>query len=133
MNRRERTKNDKLFKLKGNIRSLIRKSFKTSGAKKTSNTAKILGCSISEFKTHLENQFESWMNWNNYGMYHPKGERTWNIDHITPSKSAKTVEDIVRLNHYTNLRPLCSKQNREKWDTILFYCLFLFCYVDSVL
>jgi hypothetical protein len=30
----------------------------------------------------------------------------WEIDHITPISSAKTEEDIITLNHHTNLRPL---------------------------
>jgi hypothetical protein len=39
-----------------------------------------------------------------------------NIDHIEPlfPKNVKrTTEDIIRLNHYTNLQPLCSKINRD--------------------
>ena len=34
------------------------------------------------------------------------------IDHIIPLSSAKTEEDIIRLNHYTTLQPLCSYTNR---------------------
>jgi hypothetical protein len=34
--------------------------------------------------------------------------KSWDIDHIIPISSAKTKEDIIRLNHYTNLQPLCS-------------------------
>jgi hypothetical protein len=36
----------------------------------------------------------------------------WDIDHFIPVSSAKTEEDIVKLNHYTNLQPLCSYVNR---------------------
>ena len=59
--------------------------------------------------------FEPWMNWGNHG--NPKDgviepNKTWDIDHIIPLSSAKTEDDIIKLNHYTNLRPLCSYNNR---------------------
>jgi hypothetical protein len=30
-----------------------------------------------------------------------------------PISSAKTEEDVIRLNNYTNFQPLCSKVNRD--------------------
>ena len=38
----------------------------------------------------------------------------WHIDHIIPIASAITEEDVIRLNHYTNLRPLWAKDNLAK-------------------
>jgi 5-methylcytosine-specific restriction endonuclease McrA len=37
----------------------------------------------------------------------------WDIDHIIPISSAGSEENIIKLNHYTNLQPLCSKINRD--------------------
>ena len=71
-----------------------------------------MGCSLSEFKTHLESNFEDWMCWDNYGLYNGELNYGWDIDHIVPSSSAKTEEESVKLNHYTNLQPLCGKINR---------------------
>ena len=107
--------NDPLFNLNNNIGSLIRDSFRYKGFKKSSKTLIILGCSIEEFKQHLESKFETWMNWENKG--NPKDgilelNKTWDIDHIIPVSSAKTEEDIIKLNHYSNLQPLCSYTNR---------------------
>lgn len=34
------------------------------------------------------------------------------INHIIPISSAKTIEDVIRLNHYTNFQPLDSYENR---------------------
>lgn len=34
-------------------------------------------------------------------------------DHMIPVTSAKTEEEIIKRNHYTNLQPLCSKINRD--------------------
>lgn len=55
------------------------------------------------------------MNWGNYGNWNgvPTEPNTaWDIDHIIPSSSAKTEEELLKLNHYTNLKPLCSFTNR---------------------
>lgn len=106
---------DKLYRLKHNISCSIRQSFKRNGYTKNAKAYDILGCTFDEFKRHLESKFESWMNWGNYG--NPNGiiteqNKTWDIDHIIPISSAKTEDDVIKLNHYTNLQPLCSYTNR---------------------
>jgi hypothetical protein len=54
------------------------------------------------------------MNWDNYGKYKiDTFNYGWDIDHIIPSSSAITEENVIRLNYYTNLKPLCSKVNRD--------------------
>lgn len=80
---------------------------------KTKTKEQILGCSFEEFKQHLESQFQPWMNWDNHGKYNGEYNFGWDIDHITPISSAKNIEDIVKLNHFSNLQPLCSKINRD--------------------
>jgi hypothetical protein len=106
---------DPLFKLKSNIRSLISNYIIKGGYIKKTKSQQILGCTFEEFKNYLESKFEPWMNWENFG--NPKDKvfeinKTWDIDHIIPISSATTEEDIIRLNHYTNLQPLCSVNNR---------------------
>ena len=60
------------------------------------------------------------MSWNNRGRYNGEFNYGWDIDHIIPISSAKNEDDIIKLNHYTNLQPLCSKFNRDiKKDKIL--------------
>ena len=113
-NKKERLKNDPLFKLGENIRSLITQSFKLKGVKKNTKTEQILGCSFDEFKQYLESQFESWMTWDNHGLYkRDTYNYGWDIDHIIPSSSGLNEQEIMALNHYTNLKPLCSKVNRD--------------------
>jgi hypothetical protein len=106
---------DSVYKITCNIRNLIKDSIKLKGYKKNTKTELILGCTFKEFKLYLESKFESWMNWDNHG--NPKdgifeSNKTWDIDHIIPISSAITEEDIIKLNHYSNLKPLCSKVNR---------------------
>ena len=105
--------NDTLYKLKWNIKTLIKYSFRSKSIKKSSKTEDILGCSFDEFKLYLESKFEDWMTWENRGLYNGDFKYGWDIDHIIPISSAKTEEDIIKLNHYTNLQPLCSHVNRN--------------------
>ncbi len=109
---KQKYESDPLFKLKHNVRSGLNRIFKRTDLKKLTKTELLLGCSMEELKTHLEYKFESWMNWNNYGLYNGEERYGWDIDHKTPISSAITVEDTIKLSHYTNLQPLCSKVNR---------------------
>ena len=108
----DKLKSDDLFKLKFYLRSMIKKHFNRGGYSKSSKTQEILGCSFEEFKLYLESKFEDWMNWENRGLYNGELNYGWDIDHIIPLSSAKTEEDIIKLNHYLNLQPLCSYINR---------------------
>ena len=111
-NHKKRYANDDLYKITCNLRSLIKNSFKRKGYDKKTRTNKILGCSYEELKAHLESQFLPWMTWNNHGLYNGAEGFGWDIDHIIPLSTAKTEEDVIILNHYTNLQPLCSYINR---------------------
>ncbi len=115
-----RYKNDTIFRLKNLISSSIRREFNNNKLEKNSKTEIILGISINDFKLYLESKFEDWMTWENQGLYNGKLNYGWDIDHKIPLSTAEKEDDIIRLNHYTNLQPLCSKINRDiKRDTIL--------------
>jgi hypothetical protein len=105
--------NDILYRLKCCLRSLINSSIKRKGFKKNTKTEIIIGMNFSDFKLYLESKFESWMNWENYGMYNGDFNFGWDIDHIIPISIPKSEEELLNLNHYTNLQPLCSKINRD--------------------
>ncbi len=105
---RSRYRTDILYRLKILIRSSIKRLLK----KKELGSVDILGCSYDDFKRYLESKFETWMTWDNHGLYNGKLNYGWDIDHIVPLSSAKTEEELIKLNHYSNLRPLCSKINR---------------------
>jgi hypothetical protein len=110
---RNRYKTDIIYNLRCNISASIFKSFTNNKHNKISNTQDILGCTFEEFKQHLEKLFEPWMTWENKGLYNGELNYGWDIDHIIPGSVAITIEDVIKLNHYTNLQPLCSKINRD--------------------
>lgn len=112
-NQKLKMSTNNLFKLKVNVKNLIGNSIRNSGFKKLSRTEEILGCSYKEFKLYVESKFEYWMTWENRGLYNGELNYGWDIDHIVPLSSAICEADIIRLNHYTNLQPLCSKVNRN--------------------
>lgn len=96
---------DYLYRLDKCIRSLIYRSLRGS---KSTATEKYLGCTIIELKEYLESKFQYGMSWNNYG------RNGWHIDHIIPSSSADSLEELIRLQHYTNLQPLWEIDNLQK-------------------
>lgn len=108
-----RLKNDPLFKLTESIRSSIKSAYQKGGYTKNSRTYEILGCSFIEFKNFIESKFEKWMSWNNYSKYNGEINHGWDFDHIIPISIADCEEDVIKLNHFTNFQPLCSKINRD--------------------
>ena len=113
-NRRKiRLSNDPLFKLKCNLRRMNSRALENKGFKKSIKTEQIIGLSFNEIKLYLESKFKNWMNWENYGLYNGNENYGWDIDHIVPLNFGTTKEEIIKLNNYTNLQPLCSKINRD--------------------
>lgn len=112
--------NDPVYRMKHYIKSSIRRSFTKVGLVKSSKTENILGCSYEEFRLYIESKFESWMNYENRGLFNGELNYGWDLDHIIPLSSANTIEDVIRLNHFSNFQPLCSFVNRYiKKDNIL--------------
>jgi hypothetical protein len=96
-----------------NLRSLVRKSFTEKNYSKTSKTFDILGIDKEGLFEHIEKQFKDGMDWTNHG------NKGWHIDHIIPLASAKNVDEVIKLNHYTNLQPLWAEENWSKGSKIL--------------
>jgi len=108
-----RRKKDPVFRLIGNFRRRTMIYLKQMNFKKDSSIFKMIGCTPDEFRKYLEGKFLDGMSWDNYGMY------GWHVDHIIPISSAKTLEEIKKLSHYTNFQPLWAKDNREKSNKII--------------
>lgn len=113
--RREIEKNkmstDPFFAFKKKLRNNIRKAILSRNYSKNSNAAKILGASWNEIYSYFESKFQPGMTWENHG--------EWHIDHVIPLASAKSQEELLKLNHYTNLQPLWGNENLLKGDKLL--------------
>lgn len=110
---RERYNSDILYRLKRNLRNLIKSGFAKKNINKSPKSEEILGCTFEEFKHYLESKFEDWMAWDNRGLYNGELNYGWDIDHIIPLSLAKNESELISLNHFSNLQPLCSKINRD--------------------
>lgn len=107
---RNKRHNDPVYRFRNSFRCLIWGYNKKKGYTGTKNVWEMVGCDFETFLVYIQSQFEEGMTMENYG--HGKG--CWNIDHIVPISTAQNDEDIERLNHYTNLRPLWAKDNIAK-------------------
>jgi len=104
-------------KLKHTIREGVRRALKYAEIHKDWPSIKYLGCTVDEFKKHIEMQFQDGMTWDN----HSRGENCWHLDHIKPLsllKESSDLETIKKICHYTNYQPLWEKDNLEKQDKL---------------
>jgi len=98
-------KDDPIKKLKRNLRRRVHHALVDNY--KSDRTMELVGCTIEEFKSHIEKQFVDGMSWDNYG---PNG---WHIDHIVPCRTfdLSKPEEQRKCFHYSNQRPLWAEQN----------------------
>jgi len=100
------------------LRSKISTNIRRVGSMKDQKSLDIVGLDSWDcFRKHIENKFESGMNWDNYGI--GQNNTTWHIDHIIPISSAKTLEEVKKLSHYSNLRPMWGSDNIRKSNKML--------------
>jgi hypothetical protein len=102
--KKNKMKTDGFFRMKKNLRDRIRDYLK--GNIKSKRTKEIIGIDYEEFRNYISNMFTEGMSWDNYG--------NWHLDHIIPLCEAKNEEEIIKLNHYTNLQPLWAEDNLKK-------------------
>jgi hypothetical protein len=103
---KQRFSSDPMFAMVCRLRVRIGSAIRKQGYSKISKTSKILGCDWNCFMFHLESKFLDGMNWDN--------RHLWHVDHIIPLASANSEEEIIKLNHYTNLQPLWAVDNLRK-------------------
>lgn len=107
---RLKRQSDPVYRFRSSVTHLISLYKKKTGYTGGKGTWEIIGCDFNTFLAHIQSQFADGMTMENYG--HGKG--CWNIDHIIPFCTAKTDEDVERLNHYSNLRPMWSSDNYQR-------------------
>ncbi len=121
--RNNKIKLDASFKLRSRVSNSINFYLKKSfSSKNNQSIISFLPYSIEDLQKHLESQFEPWMSWENWGMYHSDtwddkdpSTWTWQIDHIIPHSTFKyqsmTENSFKECWSLENLRPLSSKKN----------------------
>jgi hypothetical protein len=100
----KKRKGDINYKIAHNLRRRLRQTI----SNKTMSVLSILGCSMDEFKTHLESRFLEGMTWANYG--------DWHIDHVKPCVlfDLSLPDEQAKCFHYSNLQPLWAVDNLKK-------------------
>lgn len=68
--------------------------------------ADAVGCDHSELRDHIAARFRAGMCWERY--------RQWEVDHVVPLSSARTLWELIDLCHYGNLQPLWRSDNLRK-------------------
>lgn len=109
---KERRKTDKFFAFKKDLKRKITKSLQKNNYQRSEKIEQILGCTYDFFINHIEKQFLKGMTWEN--------RKDWHLDHIIPISTALCCDDVIKLNHFTNLRPIWAKDNLKKSNKLIF-------------
>jgi hypothetical protein len=113
-NVRIKRKTNIMFKLIESYRSRTNTFAKLKSIPKNKTTIDMIGLTSNEFKLYIESLFIKGMSWDNHS------RDGWHIDHKIPLSSAKCEEDLYKLSHYTNLRPLWCEENLRKGKKLIY-------------
>jgi len=110
--RRDRCKNDPMFRLNSNIHKGVSTDLK--GVKSRRKWQSLVGYTLQDLRKHLEEQFAKGMTWDNYG--------EWHVDHKIPLAAHNFVSpedlDFKRAWALKNLQPLWAHDNSVKHTKI---------------
>lgn len=106
--RRKLKETSEIYKERVKLSQKLRKVFKSKGTYKSKDLEKITKIKNSDLYTYLLETFK-----NNYN--HEYYCEEVHIDHKIPLAKAKTIDDVYKLNHYTNLQLLYPEDNMKKW------------------
>lgn len=105
---RGRMQTDVEFRLKSVLRVRLRKALEGKG-KKVGSAVKDLGCSLPDFRKHIEALWYSDMTWANLGA-------VWQLDHVKALGlfDLTLPEEFRAANHYLNIQPLTVADHAAK-------------------
>lgn len=106
---KEKRANDPDYKLREHTSNSVNRVIRAIGCNKNIKSLSLVDYSQSELKQHIEKQFDSNMNWNNWGHY-------WELDHIVSVSKLilSGVKDPSKINALSNLQPIKKIENRIK-------------------
>ena len=106
---RQRRASDPGYRLRWYLRNRVRGALQKGS--KSAPTLALLGCTIPEWRVHLEALFRPGMTWENYGP-------VWHVDHRKPCASFDLTDPAQQRAcfHYTNTQPLFAAENLKKSD-----------------
>lgn len=111
--RKENIKLKRKTNLNFRLTEIIRTKYHKMIKGRNTSYEEIIGCCPDTLKKWIEFQFDNKMNWDNMGSY-------WQIDHILPINKF-TFDKDIEINicyNWTNLQPLNSVENRQKYNNI---------------
>lgn len=103
---RRRRKSDPVYRMCKSLGQCLKSALDRINERKPAATFRLLPYTPDDLKSHLERQFVDGMSWRNYG--------EWQIDHIVPLCEARSIDDALRINALSNLRPLWRLDNMRK-------------------
>lgn len=94
------------------LRAAICIQLRRGNAAKVSTTTTLLGCSIPEFREHIERQWSEGMSWANWG----RKKGCWQLDHKRPIASFDLTDPAQQLQcfNFRNYQPLWAEDNIRK-------------------
>lgn len=121
--RKNKRKNDPVYRFMKNVSTLIRLTFKSTSSSKNGESSKdkLPSGSGKDYVKYIESLWQEGMNWKNHGPS-SKERKTWQIDHIIPQSLLK-YSSYNDLNFkicwdVENLKPLWSEDNTRKADIL---------------
>ena len=122
-NHKDRMKNDPGYRLLKICGGLVGNMLRSSGSSKNGKSSKYyFPFNKEELKASIQNKFQSWMTWDNQGIYRLKTwidndilSYLWNLDHWIPQNllpySSMEDKNFRIAWDLANLRPISAKQN----------------------
>jgi hypothetical protein len=106
-NHRKKMASDDFYRSRHTLRGVVSGAFTRKGYTKRSKAYDLLGCSYEEFMA---------MNGLDPNVGIPDGHH---IDHIVPCSMARNIEELEKLQHYSNLRIVKAEVNLAKHGALL--------------
>lgn len=108
---RTRRKTDFMYNLRCRLHAVIKSAFVRRNVIKTTKAVELLGCSLDFLATYLLQNMSTNLTLKENGL-----PEDYQIDHIIPCSWANTAEELVKLQHYTNLRLVPATENMSRGD-----------------